>query len=521
MNNFISGNALRDRILGEMNRELVPAPEVWVQALAAPGNRELLAAIASRRPQSIGALSEMAGRAHSNVSRSLSALIRAGLVEVRPNGRASVPELTVFGRDKVAELRLAASDERGAEADADADDRSFLSVRFNGQSAGEDDVVDGEVLAAFTERGRAEPTVACSKGDVNEFALWVLDHWWRLLYRRDAPMKLGVSDFVDSGDRCFSVAFKSMGGHIERTVRTSNNDALRLERKSQEIALEDCESQLLEWVVRPVVSRMKARCRFDRPVQAKLARLEDTLANSQELLFARTAGALGSSAYNLDDMQAENVRKLIGMIPDEDARLDFASAVLNEQVSEASAWVREEMARHGGRNRLVGLPDMACELRPQLGKDLRRYQRGTEMARLVRGHLGLAADASIGSAVDLHALFGDRGFESSPDAPGELRAFQSVAADAPTVVMGDEGPGANFTLARAIGDYLVFGTDTSCVADLYTERQAVGRAFAAELIAPRDGVVRMIEEEEQSVSQVARHYCTSQMVVRHQWENNR
>ena len=434
---------------------------------------------------------------------------------------------TAFGRDKVVELGLSDAGPPSAPEPVLAvvtgvDDRPFLSVAFDDQPSAEGDALDGAVLAAFTERGYDEPTIARAAGDVNGFALWMLDRWWRLLYRRDAPLKLGATFAAADGDQRFSVALRSMGGHIERIIRRSDGNSVPLADGAHSIALDGCERALIDGLLRPAVSRMHARGRFDRPVEARLARLEDTYANPRDLQFARTAGALGSSAYDLDDADAESVRTLVAMIPDEDARLDFASAVLAEQVVEASAWVREETASHGVRNRLDALPALSRYLRPQLETWPKPHRRGTEMARLVRKHLGLAAEVAIGSAADLHALFGDRGFEASPGAPGELRAFQSRCGDTPTVVVGDEGPESTaFTLARAIGDCLAFASPTSCVANLYTERQAVGRAFAAEFIAPRDGVVRMIEDDERTPSQVARHYGTTTTVVRHQWENNR
>jgi DNA-binding transcriptional ArsR family regulator len=90
MSKIISGEALRERLLGR--RASAPAPSAdGFKALATPGNRELLILIALRRPRSISELSEFADRAQPNVSRSLTALIHAGLVEVRSEGRLSVP----------------------------------------------------------------------------------------------------------------------------------------------------------------------------------------------------------------------------------------------------------------------------------------------------------------------------------------------------------------------------------------------------------------------------------------------
>ena len=75
-------------------------------------------------------------------------------------------------------------------------------------------------------------------------------------------------------------------------------------------------------------------------------------------------------------------------------------------------------------------------------------------------------------------------------------------------------------MSRAIGDYSVFGSRDASIVDIYSDRQAVGRAFAAEFMAPAEGVVRMIEEEGTPIDMVAAHYGVIRKVVRWQYENN-
>jgi hypothetical protein len=149
------------------------------------------------------------------------------------------------------------------------------------------------------------------------------------------------------------------------------------------------------------------------------------------------------------------------------------------------------------------------------------YRHGYALARSAREFLGLAADQPVDGIEGLSKLLGAReSIGLSPDAPGALRAFQSFDGDAPTFIVENEGPLSSvFTLARGVGDFVAFGNRVSCVADLYTDRQAVGRAFAAEFMAPRNAVVQMIEEEDQPVSQIADHFGVSVPVVHHQYQN--
>jgi len=65
-----------------------------VEALArllTPENRQLMATIRDRRPQSIAELAEMTGRAQPNLTRTLDKLEAAGLVRMEVSDRRKIP----------------------------------------------------------------------------------------------------------------------------------------------------------------------------------------------------------------------------------------------------------------------------------------------------------------------------------------------------------------------------------------------------------------------------------------------
>ncbi|MGJ3262517.1 MAG: hypothetical protein ACFE0R_04705 [Salinarimonas sp.] len=513
MTSTISGNDLRDRMLARVRAVATSAPEDAFKVLASAGNRELLGLIGREAPQSISALSELAGRAQPNVSRSLSALVGATLVTVRQDGRASVPELTDLGREKASELGLLDAPPRAQEAtEASAAEPSFLTVCFDGAP---DDGVRGTVLAHLPRRdGQGIATVGLET-DLEAWAGALLDDWWRMLYRRDAPHPLGT--FAAASGQV-SIALKSHGPRIERIVRGPNTMA----RDAAFLALEELEHDLIAHVLEPVATRLRAGRRFDRPMQAKLARLEETRAFPAEHAFARTAGALGISPYELGDARADAIRRLIETMPDEDVRLDFASAVLDDELGAASEWVSGELRDHAGVNTMRRLPELARQLSAvRLPTSARPWQRGTAMARSLRQAMGLGPAATLIDLEHLAESFGSDYFAASETkAPAVLCGYQGHAEAGPIVVVEDDGPERTaFTLARAIGDYLVFESRASCVANRYTDRQAVGRAFAAEFLAPAEGVVDMVEEGV-PMEKVARHFGTTLRVVHHQYDNN-
>lgn len=63
--------------------------------LLTPENRQLLALIRDRKPQSIAELAEMSGRAAPNLTRTLAKLEAIGLVQMRTVERRKVPTTSV------------------------------------------------------------------------------------------------------------------------------------------------------------------------------------------------------------------------------------------------------------------------------------------------------------------------------------------------------------------------------------------------------------------------------------------
>lgn len=67
-----------------------------VVRLLTPENRELLAMIRDRKPQSVAELVQMSGRAQPNLTRTLAKMEAAGFITMKAvGGRRKVPSLTV------------------------------------------------------------------------------------------------------------------------------------------------------------------------------------------------------------------------------------------------------------------------------------------------------------------------------------------------------------------------------------------------------------------------------------------
>lgn len=66
-----------------------------VVRLLTPENRRLLAIIRDRKPSSVAALAEMAGRSQPNLTRTLGKLEAAGLITIQVHGRRKAPSAAI------------------------------------------------------------------------------------------------------------------------------------------------------------------------------------------------------------------------------------------------------------------------------------------------------------------------------------------------------------------------------------------------------------------------------------------
>lgn len=90
--------------------------ESFAKILSAP-NREMLRVIAQEKPESLDALAALTGRAKSNLSRTLKAMIGYGLIRMERDGRKLAPKLI---HDRVVlDLPLKGSRKRIATAQGD------------------------------------------------------------------------------------------------------------------------------------------------------------------------------------------------------------------------------------------------------------------------------------------------------------------------------------------------------------------------------------------------------------------
>jgi DNA-binding MarR family transcriptional regulator len=523
----ISGHELRDRLISRQRSTVSqPTEAMRIEALSSSGNRELLQIIATRQPRSIGELAVLANRLQPNVSRSINALALAGLLTVKFEGRATIPSLTVEGKRKAEDLGFIEQSTASAEPTEvspplRAHESVILATIPTEEADKDSDVVEADIAVRLRADRKSAPSVAHGRVDLNEVCYNLLANWWRVLCRRADPYKMFPLQKETENGMSHAVLLARATGRLELFVRSALEEKEVWDLPRHQLTVDEFTNVVSNDLVRPLVSHLRAHKRFDRPVESMLHRTEEILRQPKDFEFWKTAGALGLTYQNMTNISAENVIAFIKAIEDEGARLDFASSIDSDQTLQSLDWALNEVAKKAQRNSLPRL----ITLRQRNSVDLagmEPWRIGKEHAREARAQIGLAPDSAVGGLVGLSRILGDDD-KFTPSSAGEevLRGFQGFSNNLPVIVVRDEGPrNTAFLMARGIGDYLVYGSHEAPIANIYSDRQAVGRAFAAEFLAPSSGVVHMIDNEQASVATVANHYGVIRDVVTHQYENS-
>jgi hypothetical protein len=531
----IPGHELRDSLVSRKQEWVSrPTEEMRIEALSSAGNRDLLEIIATRRPRSISKLATLAKRLQPNVSRSISALARAGLLTAEIQGRSTVPCLTAEGERKAEDLgfiqKLSASaqptqDSSPEPTEAPSPPRGrepvvSATIRTPADQANDSDAAGADVTVRLRADKKSAPNVLHARVDLNEICTSLLANWWCVLCRREDPYKLFPVQRKIADDISQATLFTRATGQIELFAHSSPDEYQLWSAARQTLAVDEFTDTVLNELARPLVHHLRARGRLDRPIESMLHRTEEILQEPREFLFWKTAGALGLTYRNITDVGAENVATLLNAIADEGARLDFASATAPDQALQSLTWAQDEIIKKAGQNNLPRLIELR-QGKPIELAGVEPWRIGKDRAREARAQIGLAPDRPVGGLAGISRLFADDD-RFTPSSAGEdiLRGFQGFSKELPVVVVKDEGTRSNaFLASRAIGDYLVYGSHEAPVANIYSDRQAVGRKFAAEFMAPAEGVVHMIDVEDKSVATVADHYGVLRGVVNHQYEN--
>jgi hypothetical protein len=272
---------------------------------------------------------------------------------------------------------------------------------------------------------------------------------------------------------------------------------------------------------------------IDRLAEAELAKTPlaeewASIANSdnEEVSFCETAARLGLDPYSVSDETADDIVNAASAIPEEILG-DFFDSADASNLNGAVEWTREAIltaaaAAIEANRSLLDIRDAISDETASFwdASDERPWQLGYAMARRFRRELAVL-DTDF---FDVAPWVGTT--EVRAPARG-LYGFAAVSDDRCGVVLGTPGLGAStkrFGQARALGRILARRLQRQFIlsaARSHDER--VARAFAAELLAPAQGIRQMLEpigeDDDSTLETIADRYRVSPLLVRHQYDN--
>jgi IrrE N-terminal-like domain len=278
-------------------------------------------------------------------------------------------------------------------------------------------------------------------------------------------------------------------------------------------------SRVLAGVVESVIARLHDQGIADVPLFDEWDTIQQ--ADEDEVQFCLAAARLGLDPYSEAELFEEALvragQELSGALLE-----DFLNAVDPHKIDAGLNWLsaaRKSVSESvGGQELLVQLREVVRGNGSSQGR--LPWQVGWEQARHLREELHAAPGEPIDPSqymISLTRASGDRRLQAMG---GTGRNHRS-----PTVVMGDSvnQNARRFTLSRALWHFLV-DDPVFLVTASYTDRQRVERAFAAELLAPAEGIQQRLSSGtlmEEELDEIAEHFGVSVKVIEHQIRNQR
>ena len=351
----------------------------------------------------------------------------------------------------------------------------------------------------------------------------IVRNWWSLIAGRTQTYWL--RSFRD-GFALPDIQLEPDGRFMNMTVEPfeySNPPVNFTARSRERIPISAFERDMGTFI-EAVLERLSEEKIKDSWLQARWDAIVECQENPDELAFCEAAGALGVDPYLCTDEEASLVEMSAKPFAD-DALPEFLAGCALDGIREALKWVDESEAALGDRATLPDLPGIAPAVQKRLvanGGEERPWQVGYLAAAVCRHEINLSATRALRQPSEIASLFGADQFEVHPNRVNGLRAEVNGAAEYPRVVVAGSGhpSSLNFATMRAIGDYLIYRSHGRApVNDTHSYRQAVGRAFAAEMLAPAEIIIQM-RDAGMGVEEIAAERNVSETAVIHHLENH-
>ena len=360
------------------------------------------------------------------------------------------------------------------------------------------------------------------------FAEGLATDWWSIFGGRDREHQIL---HYRTGFALPDLSFKCDGSTLAVTGSqlSFKNPRVRFWQTGTELLPRNGAESTFAEFIESVVDQLSRGGVASSEVAVRWSRVSDSRSDPDERAFCEAAGALGVDPYSVSDSDARIIEDA-GDLFTEEALIE-ALAGVNKQSRERARqllqWVRYTEDRPRDESRLPDLADIAGRIRHQVrwSSQERSWAAGYRAARALRAEITAEPGERFTSTEMIAKKLGANNFATVSAIPGVLAVVARDAADVHVHLRGLEPyewtlQSQNFAFARAIGDAVCFpDTPRSVVNELRdAERQAAGRAFAAEFLAPVQSVLDMVDSGRDDY-EIAGSFKVSPQVVTHQIEN--
>jgi len=354
-------------------------------------------------------------------------------------------------------------------------------------------------------------------------------NWWSLFGARDwifhwRHHRMGYA-IPDIRMRFDGTVFE-----ISSEQREIINPGLRYWSGSPEI----CEREVAELVLSDFIEACADQLTLanitDSSLQMRWSRVQESVSNPDEAAFCEAAGALLEDPYQVSPDKVDLIERSSELFEGENL-IELLSGIrgTNRGV-EALNWVREIENHKNYRTKMSDLNEISSEVRQAIPRRPRErsWAFGYRCARATRRNLDVPSDKKFKSVKNLASEFGNKNFSATQSSVSGIQALISRDKKHDTHVHlrnrqanSAARAGQLFSLGRAIGSAICFGTETrSVVNDLHdAARQATSRAFAAEFLAPVDEILSMREDGHDNEA-IAGEFGVSIDMIDRQLENS-
>lgn len=355
----------------------------------------------------------------------------------------------------------------------------------------------------------------------------VAHDWWNLFGARDQEFLLMK---YRSGFLVPDVRFKFDGSAFEVSTpqKIYKSPDVRFWAGPNEVLTRTEAEATLSSLVEEVIEQLgRAKVR-ENSAALRWSRVKESRAKPEEAQFCESAGALGLDPYQIADEHAATIDRAESLFDEREALDEFLSGARPYTPESMMDWIIHAEKRPKYKSALPALRDLVTKAESLAPNQLAEasWALGYRRARAMRKAMGLSNGNRFRSLKPLTKLLGASDSYSSANEVNGIRAVRQDDNDQICIHLRNHGKASLqarsevFSFARAIGDAACFpNSRRSAINELRSAyRQAAGRAFAAEFLAPIEEIKSMQRDGRDRLS-IEEDFAVSANVIDHQIEN--